>query len=144
MIFGEDLLPKVLSGQKTVTRRRDKGGPCRYAVGKSYAVQPGRGQTAVARLTVTDVSYEPVGWIDETDAAREGFTTAAEFIAYWQKLYGHYDPDVFVWRIAFEVTPASGRVDAGVASVSPAPLPPQNNPTGAVYPSPTTPLEGSR
>jgi hypothetical protein len=103
MIFGEGLIPAVLSGQKTETRRPVKNGrPCRYIVGRTYAVQPGRTKEGVGRIKVLEVRRERLSEIDEAAASREGFATKTDFLTYWWTLYGSSDPSTEVWVIRFE------------------------------------------
>lgn len=110
MIFGADLRHKIVTGRKTMTRRpvkepqlvrrtikingeRRPAGPERWTrpfepkVGGRIAVQPGRGQHAVAHILVADVRRELVGEITYEDARREGFRTTEEFKVYWVRLY---------------------------------------------------------
>ncbi len=104
MIFHPDLAAKVLDGTKTQTRRRSypyNDGPCRYEVGRDYAVQPGRGKRAVGRILVTDVRCEGIGFLTEDDARREGFEDCATFYERWRQMYGAVDG--FVWVITFEL-----------------------------------------
>lgn len=120
MIFRPELAAKVLDGTKTVTRRRAEWPdgcdlskpleerteplvPCRYVMGRSYAVQDKRGGRALARVVVTDVRLVVLGAMDDEDARREGFEGAAAFLTYWRRLYRAIDPDERVWRVAFEL-----------------------------------------
>jgi hypothetical protein len=122
VIFGEKLLPKVLDGSKTVTRRpvkwEDTGfevrnRPCKYAVGRTYGVQPvikdgpgkGRGGKSVARIRIKSVRREPLGHqLTIGEAAKEGFGGFRAFRDYWEgELYGSYDPTQLVDRIEFEL-----------------------------------------
>ena len=50
MIFRPKLVEKVLAGEKTEIRRKVKPGEaeCRYKVGRTYVVQPGQTEAAVA------------------------------------------------------------------------------------------------
>lgn len=48
-------------------------GRLQWRVGKSYAVQPGRGKKAVARITLTSIHLERLQDITEEDARAEGF-----------------------------------------------------------------------
>lgn len=94
---------KVLSGEKTQTRRIVKPGDylvntgfavCRntgqreridergnwdvkhipvYEIGKQYAVQPGRGKAAVGRIQITNIRREDVRYISDADVKAEGF-----------------------------------------------------------------------
>jgi uncharacterized protein YhfF len=88
MIFQPPLVQQIRAGKKTQTRRPAKDGePCRYREGKSYAVQPGRGQSATCRIYVTAVRRETVGEIAFTDARAEGFPTTDDFKTYWVSVH---------------------------------------------------------
>jgi hypothetical protein len=113
VIFKPRMVESILEGCKTVTRRPAKwepdgeeGGrisPCRYEVGKAYALQPGRGKKAVGRILVTRVSQEIIACIDDAEADLEGFKNRAAFIRYWEGLYGNFDATQLVHRIEFEL-----------------------------------------
>ncbi|MDQ3933412.1 MAG: ASCH domain-containing protein [Actinomycetota bacterium] len=105
MIFRPRLIHAIAQGKKTMTRRPLKSNDevCRYRVGHDYAIQPGRGKPAVARITITDVRRERLGELTFNDARAEGFRTRAEFFEYWEQLYGRVDVDELVWVITFEV-----------------------------------------
>lgn len=114
MIFSPDMEVAVRFGRKTQTRRPVKGPlrcpecgesglgplcldcavrtipfePCRYKTGKTYAVQPGRGEPATARIAITSVIAEPVGTITFEDAQAEGFPRGViDFAAKWIELH---------------------------------------------------------
>ena len=101
MIFKEVLLAKVLDGTKTMTRRSATGR--RYHVGRDYAVQPGRGKFAVARVRVTGTRTEFLGDISYPDALREGFRSTVQFASYWFDLYGDFNQSERVQVIEFEL-----------------------------------------
>ncbi len=105
LIFRPELVEKILTGEKTETRRKVREGEaCRYEVGKTYALQPGRGKKAVGRIRITGVRREHLGQMSHHKALREGFTGTGEFLRYWQMLYGPFVPDlVEVWAIRFEL-----------------------------------------
>ena len=109
MIFKPELVTKVLTGEKTQTRRKADYGACRYTVGRDYAVQPGRGKKSVARIRITDEHRELLSLISDEDARREGFDDKAAFFAYWRRLHGipeDWSLDQAVHVISFElVTP---------------------------------------
>lgn len=103
MIFHPDLAEKVLSGEKTVTRR-----PIRtrsYEVGKTYAVQLGRGKPEIGRIRILGAWEETLDEIVGTpnDAAKEGFSTVWDFFQRWEQIYGRVDFDEIVWRLEFEL-----------------------------------------
>lgn len=114
MIFAPDLAAKITLGEKTVTRRkRERGKPCRYVAGRSYAMQLARGGMALERLTILRVSPELLGSIDRGDAIREGFPTVEAFQQRWIDLYGKWEPELPVWRIEFELDADWPRDQAG-------------------------------
>jgi uncharacterized protein YhfF len=84
MIFQPELVRLIRQGRKTQTRRLVKTSQsCRYKPGKNYAVQPGRGEPAIARIQITAVRQERLGDIAYTDARAEGFATTDDFKTYW-------------------------------------------------------------
>lgn len=104
MIFSPELLPKVLDGSKTVTRRRclsehDFG--CAYKVGRTYAVQPCRTCPGIARLCVLSVRRERFSDLTADEARLEGFKDASEMRMWWTLRYGAAAYDAPVWRIEF-------------------------------------------
>ena len=104
MIFKPEMAEKVLSGEKTETRRPvNVGQPCRYRVGRSYAVQPGRGKHAIGRIGVVEVREESLREVDDAAAVREGFADSAEFIRYWFELYGSALSWAPVWVVRFRL-----------------------------------------
>jgi len=109
MIFGPDLVIKILGDDKTVTRRRLTTGLCgsyiRYQVGKTYAVQPGRGKHHVGHIRVLEVTTEHLGDITDAGARAEGFTWRGPFMAYWERLHGTWDGTEPVAVIRFELAP---------------------------------------
>jgi hypothetical protein len=106
VIFKPLLCCKVLAGEKLSTRRPATSDTCAYEVAKDYAVQPGRGKNAIARMRVTHpVVRCSLGHLSDVGATREGFRTPEDFEAYWRTLYaGEYDPRAKVWLIHFELT----------------------------------------
>lgn len=111
MNFRPELASAVMGGGKTVTRRLCVDNPrspwfvwgCGIKVGRDYAVCPGRGKSAIGRVRVTDVRREPLGHLDDDEARREGFCSAAAFEEAFAAINGKYDAGLQVWRIAFEV-----------------------------------------
>lgn len=122
MIFRQELIDKILAGEKTVTRRPvkfNKSGkilPCKYKVGGgpggTYALQgpPEKGSRARARtipgyrLRITGIRQPSLAWdLTDADARREGFVDRHAFRAYWLKLYGRKGPALLCWRIRFEL-----------------------------------------
>ena len=94
MIFKPELAAKVLDGRKTITRRRINPNGVRYHSGRWYKVQPGRGKFHVCHIFVTAVHTQTLGAVSDADAAREGFPVSRlDFIDYWKRINGGFDPD---------------------------------------------------
>jgi len=109
MQFRPDLVQAILDRDKTQTRRPFELGDnssngtapgktywvkrnrrLKWMVGSIYAVQPGRGKPAVARIKVLRIRREDVRDISLQDAIAEGFEYRDEF---WRVWTGFYDPD---------------------------------------------------
>jgi len=115
MIFRPQLARLIVAGRKTQTRRRRHDQTCRYAPGRTYAVQRGRGAPAIARIEIVSIEPQTLGEITFAEARREGFRTRNEFFEYWRRLYSHRadcwecdaselaaaDLDAPVWVITF-------------------------------------------
>jgi hypothetical protein len=107
VIFRPDLAAKVLSGEKTVTRRLASDNPrspwwrggCALEPGRRYAVQPGRGRAALGRVEVAEAALEPLGHLTDAEARREGFPDALAFCDAWIAINGQYRPGALVWRV---------------------------------------------
>lgn len=103
MIFGTKLLPLVLDGRKTETRRKRGPRNVLYRAGGEYAIQPGRGKHGIGRLRVLEVREEVLNDLDDAAARREGFHSREAFERYWVELYGSIDWQQPVYAIRFEV-----------------------------------------
>lgn len=75
-----------------------------YQVGKTYAVQPGRRQKAVARIRILGIRREDVRDISDADVQAEGFESWMSFMLTWTKMH---DPKFCQewWRDELSVTP---------------------------------------
>lgn len=115
---------KVLSGQKSQTRRlagendklwtverEDKvqekvllrGDRHKWRTGRTYAVQPGRNQPAVARIRLLDIRYQLLGHVSEAEARAEGYASLEEFREAWGHIHGDYEPEQPVWVLEFRL-----------------------------------------
>jgi hypothetical protein len=75
-----------------------------YQVGKSYAVQPGRGKKSVARIVLTGIRREPVNAISHADARAEGFASREAFLSTWHAIHGaKADLSQEVWVLEFRL-----------------------------------------
>ena len=106
MIFSLKSIEDILTGKKTQTRRLVKDqewfspvtlsvytdramGRLKWQVGRTYAVQPGRGKPQVARIRILRIWREDVRRIKLGDISAEGFSWFGEF---WQVWCGFHDP----------------------------------------------------
>lgn len=137
MLFKPELCEKILSGAKTMTRRLVKSGEwlttrpkmgggqvkvvydanrkTKWEVGRSYAIQPGRGVAAVGRFTLLDIRRERLQDISEADAIAEGVTPfrtptggllyVPAFASLWNEINGpgSFGDNPEVWALTFEV-----------------------------------------
>ena len=60
-----------------------KGTP-KYAVGKTYAVQPGRGKKSVGRIRITKIRRERLGEINHRDTIAEGIERFVNYPGDWR------------------------------------------------------------
>lgn len=115
----------VLSMRKTQTRRVIKDGEIalrsshnmisavvqhnklKWCVGKTYAVQPGRGKRQIARIRIEQINSEYVTRISTADAFDEGFESRQSFLRTWQRIHGTDALSLRVWVIKFSVVSLS-------------------------------------
>jgi len=114
----------VMDGRKSQTRRIPKikeqhivtesrsyveipGERIVYQVGKSYAVQPGRGKNSIARILLTNIKSEIVSAISDADVIAEGFESRDAFIQTWCAIHGrksNLSQTVWVLEFILETT----------------------------------------
>lgn len=88
MIFRKELAEKVMSGEKTATRRAMNDNPRspwyrdtkRYPVGMVFAVQPGRAKHGIGKAKITAAYKQIPLEIHEEQAREEGFKDRAQFL----------------------------------------------------------------
>lgn len=116
MQFTNGLAESIMRGEKTQTRRPVKStesakategiwadqiesvytnGRLKWMVGKTYAVQPGRGKKAIGHIKITRIRQQRVHDINRVDAVREGFKDMRAFQRKWSDLY---DSTQFAWK----------------------------------------------
>jgi hypothetical protein len=114
--FRPELAEKVMAGEKTVTRRlvsNNQRSPwyvarCGLKVDHTYAVCPGRGKNAIGRVRVVSAELVPLADLDEDEARREGFESAAAFFAGLDAINGKpISREEWVWRVEFRLVHAN-------------------------------------
>lgn len=104
MMFDKYCVEKILSGEKTVTRRVPSGR--RPAVpGKIHKLKTDRTKKTYGFILITDCSLSLVKDIDDKEAQKEGFSSRKEYIDYFMDvnnidILSHYD---LLWRVEFEL-----------------------------------------
>jgi len=125
ILFKPDMVPLILAGKKTVTRRRGKRRWNIGAIHAAYTRPPFAkgGAQPFARVRIVSVDQEDwVGdpwprdgesWIDldkrigdkmlyrEHEARREGFADWSEFCRTYEEINGQGSLRNFCWRVAF-------------------------------------------
>lgn len=75
-------LPENIASQQPIVRIESNDRSL-YEVGKTYAIQPGRGMKAVGRIEIVSIRREDVRCISLADVKAEGFDTVDDFLATW-------------------------------------------------------------
>ncbi|MBT9148506.1 MAG: hypothetical protein DDT32_02280 [Syntrophomonadaceae bacterium] len=104
LIFQAEHIEMIQVGTKTQTRRSKRG---TYQVGRTYAVQPGRGKRGVLglRIEILSIWSECLSHISIKDAWEEGGYTPADYIALYRALHKgkpQQHPEL-VWVFSFKV-----------------------------------------
>jgi len=76
----------------------------KWQVGATYAVQPARGHSQIARIKLTRITSRQLGRITNTEARAEGFADRQEFFQTWAAIHGSRIDKTRVWVIEFELT----------------------------------------
>lgn len=103
MLFAPFSIDKVLSGEKTVTRRLAKSPKCKYRPGLICSIKINVDSDSLGLIEIVDVKKEVLGQLTSKEAMLEGFGGKQGFYLFWDKLYGNIDFDTPVWRIEFSL-----------------------------------------
>lgn len=114
--------PSIVTEMKTATRRVVKveekavrgknnriiavthNNRLKWQVGATYAVQPARGHSQVARIKLTRITSRQLGSITNAEARAEGFANRQEFFQTWEAIHGSWIAQTRVWVIEFALT----------------------------------------
>ena len=107
--YTEDGVPK--SDIRAVFRCSGRGSRYRplYEVGKTYAVQPGRGKPAIGRIRITQIRRERLADINLNDVPAEGCGSLGAYANLWDSIYYgkrtglRWEANPEVWALTFEV-----------------------------------------
>jgi hypothetical protein len=101
MLFKADLLAKVLSGQKTQTRRT---GTRQYKLDSIQSIRSGYTKPA-GYIKITRKYRQPLCCMSQKEAKKEGFNNLDEFRQAWIQINGSYNPDQVVTVYEFTLIP---------------------------------------
>ena len=92
-LFKRCLIPLILCGQKTQTRRAHKR---RWIIGHTYKIKDQYLSKGLGTIKITRSFKQRLGDISEQDAQKEGFKTRIEFMQAWNTINGSWNPDTIV------------------------------------------------
>ncbi|MGQ9565314.1 MAG: ASCH domain-containing protein [Candidatus Bathyarchaeales archaeon] len=99
LIFKREQLAKILSGEKTVTRRYDDS----FEVDVDYAARANLNEKACVRVLITAKYKQQLGAMTLRDARKEGFRSLEAFKKAWKRCYHDWKPESWVWVYEFRV-----------------------------------------
>jgi len=101
-IFKRRHLRKVLSGDKTQTRRSHK---YTWTIGKTYCIRDRWFSKPQGHITVTRKFRQRLGNISSEDVRKEGYSSLEEFKQAWEETYGpeSWNPDLVVIVYEFKL-----------------------------------------
>jgi hypothetical protein len=104
MLFKRNLLMKIVSGEKTATRRptERKRGRRVYEVGEKVGIRNGYDKPK-AYIIITRRYRQKIGDTTDEDAKKEGFKDLEEFKRIWRRFYGNWTPNRIVWVYEFKL-----------------------------------------
>jgi len=100
-IFRRRHLRKVLSGEKTQTRRCHRH---TWKLGKTYCIRDRWFSKPQGHIIVTRKFRQRLGDIGPQDVQKEGFNSLEEFKQEWTELHGSWNPDEIVICYEFKLT----------------------------------------
>jgi hypothetical protein len=107
-LFKRSLIPLVLSGQKTQTRRAHKR---RWIIGHTYKIKDQYLSKGLGTIKITRSFKQRLGDISEQDAQKEGFANRMEFIKAWTLINkGTWNPETVVTVYEFVLIEKRRRV----------------------------------
>lgn len=100
-LFKRSLIPLVLSGQKTQTRRAHKR---EWLIGHTYKIKDQYCSKGLGTIKITRAFKQRLGDISEQDAQKEGFANRIEFIKSWTLINKQtWNPDTEVTVYEFKL-----------------------------------------
>jgi len=100
MLFKNILIPMILSGRKTQTRRKRSGV---WKVGDIVAVKNRPSSKPACFIQIVGKYRQRLGDLSLEDIRKEGFNNFEEFRKFWKKIYGEWNPKIFVTVYEFRV-----------------------------------------
>ena len=103
-MFDKYTVEKILSGDKTVTRRLKRKDGKRPAIpGKLHKIKIDRTPKMFGYIVILECDIVKFGDLTMEDVLKEGFSSIEEYVNYFYSVNGIIDNDEYIWRIEFEV-----------------------------------------
>ena len=107
-LFKRSLIPLILGGQKTQTRRVHNR---RWIIGHTYKIKDQYISKGLGTIKITRSFKQRLGDISEQDAQKEGFANRIEFIKAWTLINkGTWNPETVVTVYEFVLIEKKRRV----------------------------------
>ena len=98
LLFKKHLVPKIIDGSKTATRRARRPN---VKPGKTYRIRVNYKGSLDHQIRVTKLFQQRLGAMTEDDAWKEGLPFLKDYREVWVDIYGHWDNDRMVWVVEF-------------------------------------------
>jgi hypothetical protein len=98
LLFKKHLVPKIINGSKTATRRARRPN---VKPGKTYRIRVNYKGSLDHQITIIRLYQQRLGAMTEDDACREGFPSLHNYKKAWESIYGPWDENMVVWVVEF-------------------------------------------
>ena len=102
MMFDEFTKNKILSGEKTVTRRLVRNNKRPAVPGAIHKIKIDRSSRTYGYIRIKSVHKELLGDLKSADAKKEGFDSIWAYFDYFFKINNVNDLQVEVWVVEFK------------------------------------------
>ena len=106
ILFMKQFIEKILSGEKTVTRRTNPKWSDYSRIGKTFTARAGRTGKGFVKLRIVSIYYEEYPAAErnnEQEAFLEGFGSWYDFVLCYQEINGEKSINEPCYRIEFKV-----------------------------------------
>ncbi len=101
-MFDKYTKDKIITGEKTVTRRLRKNNKRPAIPGKTHKLKIDRSSDTYGYIKILSCEKSFFGDLTEEDALAEGFNSKEEYKNYFLNVNGSVDDDLPIWVVTFE------------------------------------------